>query len=385
MTSATTDKLPSRLVFVDLLRGGAILVMIETHVFNTFLAPVLRETVWFRTLTFINGLVAPSFLFVSGFVFMLGSRREAEEFRTFGPAFWKQVRRIGLIWGTGYVLHLPFHSLKKMLTETTPEAWLKFYQVDILQCIAAGLVFLLLSVILIPAEVVRRRWLLLSGTAVVAATPFVWMMDALKLMPAPLAAYLNDQSYSLFPISPWLGYMLIGGAVALRYLEKTEAGREREFIWRTAWVGMGLIALAHLVSWFPLRQDYLTSSPQANPLLFATRLGCVLLLLTACWHCSTRLGEWSFILDASRESLFVYVAHLVIIYSLSWHKVTLAKAYGKSLGVMECLLVSLMLIALTGLGANVWGRLKQRSASAARLVFRALVVALAAFFFLAGS
>lgn len=216
MTSADTRMRTSRLVFVDLLRGGAILVMIETHVSNTFLAPPLRDTTWFHTLTFVNGLVAPSFLFVSGFVLILGSRRKADEFRTFGPAFWKQLRRIGLVWAIGYVLHLPFHSFKKILAEATAEGWLKTYQVDILHCIAVGLLFLFVSVILIKSEVVRRRWLLVSGAAAVVATPFVWQIDFLGLIPAPLAAYLNDRHYSLFPIFPWLGYMLIGGAVASR-------------------------------------------------------------------------------------------------------------------------------------------------------------------------
>ena len=65
---------PSRLLFADWLRAWALLVMIETHVFNAFLAAQFRDTQWFRNLNFLNGLVAPSFLFVSGFVFLVASR-----------------------------------------------------------------------------------------------------------------------------------------------------------------------------------------------------------------------------------------------------------------------------------------------------------------------
>jgi len=32
----------NRLAFIDLLRGWALLVMIEVHVFNTFILPVLK-------------------------------------------------------------------------------------------------------------------------------------------------------------------------------------------------------------------------------------------------------------------------------------------------------------------------------------------------------
>jgi uncharacterized membrane protein len=55
----------SRLVFIDWLRGFSILLMIETHVFNSLLKPFLKEEGWFHLLNFFNGLVAPSFLFVS--------------------------------------------------------------------------------------------------------------------------------------------------------------------------------------------------------------------------------------------------------------------------------------------------------------------------------
>jgi len=98
----------SRLAFIDLLRGWAILVMIEVHVFNAFVLPELRSTSWFHALNFINGLVAPSFTFISGFVFLLASQKKLESFRSYGPAFWKQAGRIGMIWLIGYSLHLPF-------------------------------------------------------------------------------------------------------------------------------------------------------------------------------------------------------------------------------------------------------------------------------------
>ncbi|MBI3949186.1 MAG: DUF1624 domain-containing protein [Acidobacteria bacterium] len=310
-----------RLLFVDLLRGGALLVMIETHVFNTFLVPQLKETNWFGPLNLINGLVAPSFLFVSGFVFSYGSRKKADEFRGFGPALWKQLRRIGLIWAIGYVLHLPYQSFKRVVAEATREDWLKFYQADILHCIAFGLLFLLVSATLIPSEVVRRRWLLLSGLATVLATPLVWKARFAQSVPVPMAAYLNDQHDSLFPLFPWLGYMLIGAAVALRYLEKSDKGRETEFIRRTAWIGGGLVLLAYLVSLLPIQPGYVSTGWRASPLFFAIRFGCVLLLMSACWYYVVRRSiEQSFVLDISRESLFVYTAHLVVIYSLSWHK-----------------------------------------------------------------
>ena len=70
-----------RYTFIDLLRGWAIILMIEPHVFNTFLLPELKQTGWFGVLNFINGLIAPAFLFVSGFAFQVssGSKLETQE------------------------------------------------------------------------------------------------------------------------------------------------------------------------------------------------------------------------------------------------------------------------------------------------------------------
>ncbi len=139
----------SRLAFIDLLRGWALLVMIEVHVFNAFILPEMKMTSWFHALNFVNGLVAPSFTCISGFVFLLASQKKLESFRTYGSAFWKQLGRIGLIWIVGYFLHLPFFSFHRMMTETTEAGWLSFYQSDVLHCIAFGLLILFLFRLLI--------------------------------------------------------------------------------------------------------------------------------------------------------------------------------------------------------------------------------------------
>src|SRR5512135_1827739 len=119
--------------------------MIEVHGFNTFMVGDLRNTDWFGALNFINGLVAPSFLYVAGFVFVFTSDRKLEEFRTYGKAFWRQLSRILLIWVVGYGLHLPFFSLYRTMYDSTPSQWILFLQSDILHCIAIGLLIIFLG------------------------------------------------------------------------------------------------------------------------------------------------------------------------------------------------------------------------------------------------
>jgi uncharacterized membrane protein len=132
-----------RFIFIDLLRGWALIIMIEVHVFNTLLHPGLKETTWFHFLNFTNGLVAPSFLFVSGFAFVISSERRIEELRKYGKYFRNKLSRIGLIFLAGYSLHVPFFSLSGILKRASYNNLITWFNVDILQCIAAGLLILL--------------------------------------------------------------------------------------------------------------------------------------------------------------------------------------------------------------------------------------------------
>ncbi|MBP1601478.1 MAG: Acyltransferase domain protein [Acidobacteria bacterium] len=71
--------------FVDLLRGLALVVMVETHVVNAYLPAGLRQGPFFYWLAFLNGLVAPSFLFASGYSLVLQGSRYWNDWLHFRP------------------------------------------------------------------------------------------------------------------------------------------------------------------------------------------------------------------------------------------------------------------------------------------------------------
>lgn len=60
----------------------------------------------------------------------------------------------------------------------------------------------------------------------------------------------------------------------------------------------------------------------------------------------------------SRESLLVYVAHIVFLYHLPLGNASLARIYGKSLSPWECAGVTFALMVLMGSMALGWGWLK---------------------------
>ena len=360
----------SRLAFIDLLRGWAILVMIEVHVFNAFIVPSVKMTSWFNVLNFINGLVAPSFTFISGFVFLIASQRKLESFRTYGTAFWKQLGRIGLVWVTGYFLHLPFFSFHRMITDTNEEGWLSFFQSDVLHCIAFGLLVLFIARLLIKNNRTYKIFLLTSGLLVVGATIFVINIDFTPWIQAPISAYINGLHYSLFPLFPWLAFMLFGGYFASGYSDARELKKEKEFILRFALMGAillvaSIIGMKAQTSWNVFSVDI-----RANPLFFFERLGIVILVLAVCWfYAEYRRTEKTFVLDVGRESLLVYTAHLIFIYGRFWNERSPAFYYGGTFDVTECVISTFALMMVMIGTAMVWGWLKRNHLPLARVIF----------------
>lgn len=373
----------NRLVFIDLLRGWAVLVMIEVHVFNAFIVPQMKEQYWFTVLNFVNGLVAPSFLFVSGFVFVIASRRKLEEYRTFKGAFWRQLGRIVTIWFVGYGLHIPFYSLSKTLRETTEAGWLRFYQVDILHCIAVGLLILFLSRIFIYDDK-RYKWaLIVFGSFFVIVAPLIWEIDFLQYLPAPLAAYCNGMHVSVFPLFPWLGFMLLGGFYAFIYLQQSSGQDPKQFWlkiskWSVVAVIIGAVAIE-----LPVKIPFVSTAVRANPLFFMERFGIVLLLFALCWYyAEKRKTERSFVLDVGRESLLVYTAHLLIIYGTFWNEKGLSGLFGGTFSVVESIAATLGLALLMVFSAKGWSWLKQYSKPTSRMVAYATGIVVVALFFI---
>jgi hypothetical protein len=108
-----------RLQFIDLLRGWAGIVMIEVHVFNGMIRPELRHTGWFNLLNFVNGLVAPSFLFCAGAGFWIAIERKWDDFTRLRPPAWAFLRRLFYILVAAYFLHLPRMSFSYLFSRAT--------------------------------------------------------------------------------------------------------------------------------------------------------------------------------------------------------------------------------------------------------------------------
>lgn len=350
----------ARLLFADWLRAGALLVMIETHVFNAFLDGGLRAAGWFRALNFVNGLVAPSFLFVSGFVFLVAAERRIAELRSLGPQFRRQVRRILTVWAIGYVMHLPTY-VPWRLPRASGAEWRAFFRADVLHCIAATWLFLLAMTIAARSERALRAGLCVSAAALSALAPLAWSVDVSSALAAPLAAYWNNRTGSLFPLVPWSAFMLAGAAVASWFRAAERTGGGERFMWKLAAAGGVMIAAGVALPRFAFLPHGAGAPWGADPRSFLLRLGLVLLLACGCYRGARgRTGRESALLAVSRESLFVYVAHLLLIYGPFWGGRSTADLIGATQPPAVCLAASLLLAAAMTASARAWAIIKQR-------------------------
>jgi uncharacterized membrane protein len=371
--------------YIDLLRGWAVIVMIQTHVFNATLLPRITETGLFAIVRFIDGLVAPSFLFASGLAYAITTRRKVKDYLSFGWPLFRQLGRMLLILVVGYLLHIPKFNYNHLVNDAGAEAWKIFWQVDILHCIAVSLIFLQVLLLLVHSE--RRLYRTVVGItlAIVFVTPLVWEVDWWAIFPAPIAAYLNGLHYSLFPLFPWSAFLFAGTMTGYCYIEARTGqitGAEERMMRRTAWVAIVAIALSFALH--PLASavypvyDYWRVSPS----FYFLRLGIVLLLCSGMFFFERTKGvsAKSVVTLFGRESFIVYVTHLMMIYG-NFGKNSFAQIIGQSFGYIESSIMTLLLLAMMYALASVWSNVKRGPARTKRVIELAVLTGFILVFF----
>ena len=370
-----------RALFIDLLRGLVLLIMIEVHVFNSMLVLEIKEMSWYSYLNFINGLVAPSFLFVSGLVFVLSLQKSVDELRKFGQVFWKKIGRIFLILLAGYSLHMPYFSLKKIINNPTQLVLNSLFTVDILQCIAVGLLFLLLARMIFKNERHFYVFVFISLAIVLIVSPIAWKTEFNSFLPLPLASYLDRINNLSLPVLPWLNFIFAGALISKYYISARESNAEKKFSRQLMIIGAisFLGSLIILDSLLPANLKGIIP----NPLFFLERLGVVFILLAACWNYLEISKKYiGFILDVSRESLLVYWLHLQLIFRNIFGGESLASILGNKLTLIEGIIVTITLAVLMIFTAKIWGWVKTKYPLIARRFVIAIVsIALLVFLF----
>jgi uncharacterized membrane protein len=290
----------NRELYIDAFRGLMALVMVQGHVCDALLTPAARAAPWYVFQAMFHGTTAPGFLFASGFV--AGLPRAPLSLR----ASVRRARRLLFVLGVGYFLHLPYLSLGKTLAAATPAEKAALFACDALQVIAVT------QLLVIALQwLAGTRWPVagaILGLLILVLGPFVWASGVSASLPAPLGAYLDQRSGSIFPVFPFSAFVLAGTLAGSNLGRQEPAVRHR----RALLAGLALLGLgAGLVPMLEGRVDFWGVSP-AYVLI---RLGGLLLLLLLVEAASRRpLPGVAALGLLGHETLLVYVLHLLLLF-----------------------------------------------------------------------
>ncbi len=305
--------------------------MIETHAGNTFLSAGLQMSGTWSTISYGNGLIAPAFFWILGYVRGLAFYKASAP----KPA-WPSVKRLLVILCVGYAMHLPY-GWAAHGNFSEPALW-SMFMVDVLQCLAVS------GLILVLCERIPK---LTSYAVGLCFLFFVALSDRGQTWRTgfiPLDSYFTSEHGSLFPLFPWAAFAFAGFTTS-----KTGVANVRMLV-------------ISLVLAFGIRRipgfDWSIG-------FFLERLGCVMLLafltstvLDKICQRARPLTGWMYL--AGRESLVVYVAHLTIIHALPWPAMSPEKQIGATQPpwVVALLFVGLLVISVGAAWVNERRRLR---------------------------
>ena len=256
--------------------------MVQGHALDVLLAPNYRAGAIYNFWLFLRGITAPMFLTLSGFAFAIVTTRRWDSYLHNSPEMRRRIIRFCTLIFLGYWMHMPVRSpLSIPLMDA--DAWQRWLQVDVLQCI--GFTMLVLQLLVLAARTPRRFAAFAGGLAcfVVICAHFTWSAQWGSHLPAFFAAYCNGLSGSLFPLFPWAAYACTGVCLGVWYLQRlSDSSRRLLAIGGTLMIVAGILLEKPTMDFCGTLYFW-----QTSPSLFILRVGCVCLLLSIVERLST--------------------------------------------------------------------------------------------------
>jgi uncharacterized membrane protein len=334
--------------------------MILAHVVNPLLALEYRSETIFYIVNVIEGLVAPAFLFAAGGSFSIIISKKREDILFFRKPAIRYFLRVVQILMLAYLLHIPYRTLHQCKTIMTGNEYLFFINCDILQSIGIGLLFLLVLYILLRNDKIFYVVLLLLSLIIIISTPYVWRYDFAKILPVEFATLLNRKYGSLFPLFPWVAYVFLGCLVSNMLLKNLRSNNEEGILKKFSIAGIIIIFLGIILEFLSIPTTEFYDFWYTSPNIFMIRIGAVLIFIYILWFLEVKFKYKMKIFGVfGRESLLVYIIHLIIIYG-SALGLGLYQYIGTKLNWLEVMIIFIGICILMVILAAIWHFIKDR-------------------------
>ena len=304
-----------RIDAVDWLRGLAVLLMIQTHLYDAWCNKAAKATVAYSWTRFIGGIPSRLFLLLVGV--SMAIRFESQLAAKVDRATMvRTAAKRGLeVIALGYLFRLQEYVLGGFWD------WHDLYRVDILNCIGASMVV---------GAFITAPWrgrpailaTVLAAAAVIALGPIIGPLHFPSYLPRPLTSYLGGQRpMAWFPLFPSLAWPLVGVLVGHYWVRSSGDARKQAI----AFVITGVVGflLMRAVVMVRAHDPYIIRYPsdlvqQMGPGTFFYRLGQIgpLALLA---YLVTRIfpRHWFSLMRLfGQTSLLIYWVHVELVYGL---------------------------------------------------------------------
>jgi len=310
-----------RKVYLDWLRGVAVIIMVGAHVTDAWTRVEDRKRALYMVTVFIAGMAAPLFLFLAGLTMALAASSRAGKAGHAAAA--AQARRRGLqIFALAFLFRLQSQLLGW-------GALVNFLKVDILNVMGLAMIAVAILWTLSANRIVRILLFAIATAAVAMSTPLIREAGVLAALPDAIEAYIRPVAgRTNFALFPWTGFVFAGAiAGELVFAARSEA-QERALQAGFLLSGLAGIGLAFAASFRPSIYpvaNFWTSSPT----FFFIRLGICTRLIPLAWtvdrfHVFLRsrfaIGAGTadvpgrVVTTLGRSSLFVYWIHVEMAY-----------------------------------------------------------------------
>jgi uncharacterized membrane protein len=363
MGLAKQSSTKSRIIFLDLIRAFAVLMMVQGHTVHTLLDEAARSTDFaaFAIWRFMRGFTAPVFMFTAGTVFAYLFRVNGRPFSE-NPRVKRGLKRFGLLILLGYLLRWPTWTLFDF-SDVPDLRWKIFFSIDVLHCIGFGVLFVILLAWV--AEKIPKGDFYVFGFAAVGSVAFHIAFEHVAwtdhLHPI-FAGYLYSGSGSQFPLFPWLFYIFAGAFLGSYLSGKPDIFKRKRFAFSLLAAGGAFVGLAWIFA-------QVAGAEGTDEWTFFTlqtisqRIGFVLIFNAVFVVLAFQIDKIPrIIILVGRNTLLIYVVHLIILYGSPWN-MGLAHRVGRTLGTWETVGAAAAMIAAMSLLAYGMHWLKIRNKS----------------------